>query len=308
MGWKNTRSWWRIIAFREPKSGSSGEECDDAYAIEPDVRHEPVGRGLRLAVADGASVGFFSREWADALVGQYIRDPLEAGADGTITPTELQLWLRGAISDLQMAKERTIAARLEQGLPVARMATRSVSHSTFVAARFLHEDGTTVLFEAVAVGDSCVIWRVGPDDQISSFPIADAEAFGNHPNLVPSSLDASTVPLMQVQRFKVGHDGCIILATDAVAKWLLSRHADGYDELSTLMRQTPAGWSQYVAIARSQGMIDDDATAIVLQIVRTNGSVLRRPRRGYRRRLANQPAFRQRRATVKRRLSRGVRR
>ena len=56
-------------AATRPKVGNRESENEDAIAVAP--------AALRFAVADGATEGWHSREWADHLAKSYVRRPPE---------------------------------------------------------------------------------------------------------------------------------------------------------------------------------------------------------------------------------------
>ncbi|MCC6178648.1 MAG: protein phosphatase 2C domain-containing protein [Chloroflexi bacterium] len=250
---------WSLVALCEAKPGEAGENCDDRFAGEPESP-------LCAAVADGVTVGFFSGLWAGVLARQFVAEPLTAGEDGRIDRLEALCWLRSAANTFKDERLREIDEYRSKGARVARRAERSVSHSTLVGLRIVNVRRESIVFETVAVGDSCVIWRTEPDAVMASFPLTRSDEFGVAPPLIPSRGDPSSLPRFEVTRLTVRRGGVIVLATDAVAQWLLHRHSLGFDELSNVTSQSPETWASYVRVARSEGMTVDDSTALVLRV------------------------------------------
>ena len=53
---------WSKRVFSEPKEGNVDSEYEDAWDIHPESR--TVGKGLRVAIADGATMSSYSGQWA----------------------------------------------------------------------------------------------------------------------------------------------------------------------------------------------------------------------------------------------------
>ena len=55
-----------------------------------------------------------------------------------------------------------------------------------------------------------------------------------------------------------------ILASDAIACWLLAKHAEGERPWETLLALDRSGWSAWVDEQRSAGLMHNDDTTLVI--------------------------------------------
>jgi serine/threonine protein phosphatase PrpC len=197
---------WR--SFRIAKRGNTTDEYEDASAGD-------AARG-RFAVADGVTESSFAGDWAKLLVEHYVEQPVKHDA--------WQAWLSGP---RQQWKHRIGS----QALPwYAEEKRESGAFATFLGLELktLTLAGSPPTsrrrWSAVAVGDSCV-FHVRGGRLLTSFPITNAEAFGNDPAVL-GSVDPTGPHRDPIATWTGGdwHEGdTLALATDALAQWLLRR-------------------------------------------------------------------------------------
>jgi hypothetical protein len=238
--------------LRLEKLGNSEAEWEDAADLD-------LPRGA-FAVADGASEGIFARAWASLLTTEYVRcqvDLTDAAARAS--------WLQGC----RRAWVRHI------NYPTLRWSQQNKVDSTGAAATFLALTLTEapgpgeepIVWRAWAVGDSCLFW-VRDNRLHATFPVRSARDFG----LTPALLGTRThrpdpVPLAARGRCRPGD--LFLLATDAVAQWLLhgceqDRQLD-WQRYLTLDEQT---WRAEMADLRGAGeIVNDDCTVLAAGIL-----------------------------------------
>ncbi len=193
---------WRARTL--PKAGSEPGENEDAYR----VKELKKGKGLRVAVADGATDSIYSAEWATALVTAWTRtrardlkesliERARRDWQATIPPGERLPWYA--------------LARLEEG---------SYATAAFLEIWFLEirQDGPVVAWTALTIGDCLiVVRRTGGRSTVPSEPM-----FNSRPKLL-ASVGRSGVGDAERVDERTNRFREIWIATDALAEALLRR-------------------------------------------------------------------------------------
>lgn len=227
-----------VVALSIPKQGSTPDENEDAFAVDADSF--PIG----VAVADGATESAYSRLWASCLTRRLVKvEHLTETSWATSVDAARKDW--SAILD-------------DDPTPVPWYVEEKKREGAFATclALMLHVDGA---YSAASVGDCMLIHEtVGDRD---AWPVDDPATFTHRPDLLNSrSSKASPAPDMHHGRWRRGD--VFILATDAVAAWLLDASPDLPDD--------PAPLRERVAAARENGALrNDDATLVRIQVAAT---------------------------------------
>ncbi len=248
-----------ITRLQQWKSEYTPETCQDKLLYD-------AAAGL-FAVADGASTSSFPHLWADVLVKHFISVPL-MGDD----PFEVDWWVR-------LAQKRYTDAmpKLELLSSIAREKEDTQgSESTLVTVRLSRVDETSAQAELLVFGDSCVLIGRPDTRQVAlTFPLEQAADFDRRPVCVPSHPGVfnrqfhrckllSSVPLAA--------GNVVLLATDAVARWIISKGGGQYQEIwdsfQAVAQRTPgADWRAFILDQRQNNTIaDDDSTALILEL------------------------------------------
>jgi hypothetical protein len=186
------------------KAGLEPSECEDAIGVRMDRR--------RVCVADGATEAFDSRFWARLLTKHWVR------SDGLLTKAEMEDWWA------------TLGHRLTQRWacrPLPWYAEEKAAEGAFAAflgVAFQPGVDGSYQWQAVALGDACLVHRRG-SDTLQALPLDDPDSFGFHPRLVPSSL-AKQAGLANDMTFASGvalPGDVVLLLTDAIAAWYLRK-------------------------------------------------------------------------------------
>ncbi|HEY0755604.1 MAG TPA: protein phosphatase 2C domain-containing protein [Ktedonobacteraceae bacterium] len=233
--------------------------CEDASRADPQ-------RGL-FCVADGAGTTLFSNIWAEILVEYFVLAPL-LGCD----PFEMDWWIRQA-----QKRYRDLVPQADKLNWNARQkAVEQGAYSTLATLRFLRCNERSATAELLVVGDSCVI--IGQPDQqtVTAFPLQHAVDFDRAPYCVPALLKNLNRKTLYARQMEVTltPGTCIILATDAVARWIISGGASGQESMAwyafqeVACKQTDSTWQAFIDSCRSnQSMVDDDATALIIRLL-----------------------------------------
>jgi hypothetical protein len=251
-----------VTAFKLPKRGNSVEECEDA--IEHSLEHN------RFAIADGATESSFADRWAQSLVGQFVNNPPLGDPPPEAT---IEAWLLPQ----QMAWHQAIKWT---ELPwYAEEKARKGAFATFLGMEFSNNEtlwhkivayafpGDELVWTSIAVGDSC-LFQVRRNDLVSVFPVEKAEDFNSRPLLFSSNRINNSSALKDV-RTKNGvckPGDRFFLATDAIAKWILTKVEAGEPPWETLLGlKTEAEFEQFTNAQRdNQSMRNDDTTLAII--------------------------------------------
>ena len=240
------------------KSEHDEQTCEDAYG-------ESIADGL-FAVADGAGTTLFSNIWAKILVQSFLTVPLLSNY-----PFEVEWWVR-------RAQEQYKLETPDPGKMVwnaLQKAQNQGSHATLATVRVSKSDTERVQAELLVFGDSCVLIGKPGSGLVQSFPLDKPIDFEQAPICVPSKLSIFNRYFHQcrVKHVELATGDVVVLATDAVSKWIISagngRHTHARDAFQELIAQTPDTWAAFISECRARGeMIDDDSTALIVTLTR----------------------------------------
>jgi len=238
-----------IKAFCCPKSGNSVEEYEDAWAH----RHTRTPAGIRVAVADGATESSFAKLWAVLLAESYVRSELA-----------------GAEFFARLGAARRLWRRRLAGRPLPWFASEKAEQGAFAAFVGVQIDAHKNRWTALAVGDSCLMQvdDVGKAMRVvKAFPLQKSSQFTMSPYLIGSRSDGEPPnERIQISTGSLRDGDMLLLATDAVAAWLLKQQEDGRPLWRWLYRKlsTPENFAAMVAYGRKNGLRNDDFTLVRL--------------------------------------------
>jgi len=224
-----------------PKSGAEEKEYEDAACVQT------AAWPVRAAVADGATESAFARSWAERLARGVVEQGATPEAFGNAVSDWQTEW-RAAVRTRAQGRPWYVAAKAEEG-----------AFATLLGLS-LTADGQ---WRAVSVGDCC-LFQVRDGALVRSWPFGTAEAFTNRPALVPSRPDQALPAPEHASESWTAGDG-FVLATDAVAAWLLNPE-------SRVGPATAGAWDDEQfrrAVDRGRAeerLRNDDATLLVIRI------------------------------------------
>ena len=235
------------------KEGLLPSECEDAVGVRTDLG--------RVCVADGATEAFDSRYWARLLTKHWAR------SQGLIERHELEPWWTA----LGARQSQRWAGRT---LPwYAEEKAASGAFAAFVGVAFSEGTPSGYTWEAVALGDACLIHK-RDGGLLQSLPISDPEQFGYHPRLVPSAgsrlagLGSEATCASGIAR----PGDTFLLLTDAIAAWYLRRTQDTPEAIREFERlledDAHDALASFVTAERGGKRLRNDDVAAVL--VRTS--------------------------------------
>lgn len=279
-----------VSTFRVPKRGCTTAENEDAAWVGPDGTRDGglVLKRLHIAVADGATESLLAGRWAARLTrafgrprrGLIFAQPALAEGFNTLTHA-FGCPRRGFYAAYEDAARewndivaRYCADREARGKPIQwyeEPGLQKGAHATLLATQF--RDGGRRVWQAVAVGDSCV-FQVRRERLLASFPATASADFSYSPDLLPSRIaDRKTI-----LRHLLRHTGewqpadSFYVMTDALAAWFLKQLEAGgrpWEALRDLgLDREPGRFEEWVRARRDAGELrDDDTTLVSLDIL-----------------------------------------
>jgi hypothetical protein len=185
-----------------PKLGYTEEENEDRFSAPVDLEEMQ----LRFAVADGATEASFSKEWAALLVTSF--------QDRNKGPEDLAALVAWGRIEWQS---------LIDGIPMPWYAEQKASAGAFATLLGIQIDRQEQCFDAYASGD-CTLFHIRNNQLVNSFPIQESVEFGNTPDLLCSVNGyGGSEQWLRYQHGRILAGDGLILATDAIAAWILSR-------------------------------------------------------------------------------------
>ena len=202
--------------FVTHKKGETSTDCQDAAEFNEDR--------ARYAIADGATRSFFPKMWAELLVKSFCEETtlsLEMeNWEEWIEPLR-QKWLKQVISTVQETK---------RFISVDRLSRSESAAATFVG---LEIDKTKSAWKAMIIGDSC-LFHIKSSKLKESYLIRKSEDFTNRPEVFVSfGKDSLYEPTFVTGKTNPGD--MFILATDAIAKWIIQH--EEVEKLENALKQ-----------------------------------------------------------------------
>lgn len=232
---------------------TAADASEDAYAVDV--------TSARFALADGASSAWRAGDWAATLVASWVTTARPRARSGGEAEAFAR-WLEGARATF--APEGVAPA--DQAWFATAAAERG-AHATFVGLELTGLGGRRPRLRAFAVGDSCLL-LVRADRLELATPLDDPAAFGSHPQLV-SSLPGTPAPVPVVTGTAVQADDLLLLASDALAAFLLRLAAGGDGAADTdgvwraLRRLDTAGFARLAGEGIASGLLERDDLTLV---------------------------------------------
>jgi hypothetical protein len=235
---------WRALSL--PRSDSTAQECEDAWATDPATG--------RFAVADGASESAYAGLWARLLVEGFI---------AARRPGNFVGWLDGP-------RDRWAAEVMGPELPwYGEMKRAAGAFATLLGLRVRPpRTGRPGRWQAAAVGDACLV-RARDGRHVRAFPVERSSDFGNEPPLIGSRGDLPTARVRASGSLRDGDQ--LFLMTDALAQWFLRTHERGGRPSQSVARLLLAprpqdAFATWVDGLRKAGDLrDDDVTLLSVE-------------------------------------------
>jgi hypothetical protein len=236
-----------------PKLGNEDTGTEDAYSADEAT--------MKFAISDGATESIFALEWATALVSEFTQAKTSA--------TELKELEAETFQDFFSKARETWLSKIQKNLPYyAEDKLRDEgSYATFLGVEFKQKDldpSNGYLFEAIGVGDSC-LFQIRGSEKVLSFPITVASEFSSITSFFTTNQGILQSDLKFVAQDVLPGD-YVILASDALSKWILSAYEDNVDPSKILFSLTEENYKSFFEQEIYKHRLkNDDITLLLLQ-------------------------------------------
>ncbi|MDY7006239.1 MAG: protein phosphatase 2C domain-containing protein [Cyanobacteriota bacterium] len=245
-----------IVCFTMPKIGEQEADNQDACCCSND--------GSMVAIADGASTSLFAKEWADILVEDFCHRQQESVEN---LYRNWQQWLK----PLQQ-KWINYSNQIKQNpnIPwyVKGSQEKNSASATFIGLK-LHPPNQAgqKIWEAIAIGDSCLFQYKTISNTILPFPISKSSDFTTVTECF-NSLPQYNVSQPRYYKDDYDDGDIFILATDALAEWILrdieTKKREGKKLISVA---TQLEFENFIQNLRHNKLIKNDDTTLCRLIV-----------------------------------------
>lgn len=239
------------------KLGNEPYENEDSYYYD-------LRKG-KFAIADGATECCFSKLWATLLTKIFVESDLSLFSLKRFNKKEATKALLSFLPIVQKEWNSKIEwNNLKWNvLEKAKMG----AFASFLGVEIVRDDKEECYkWRAIAVGDCCLL-QFKSYQLVTSFPLKSGSEFGSRPQMLPSIALQSTHFEVRYKSGKIRKGESIILATDALAEWILR---EGKETLScnTLFSLNEEQLNEFFRKLIEGGrMRNDDITMIILTIV-----------------------------------------
>ena len=249
----------KVTSFITHKKTESLEDCQDAIKVNQE--HS------RYAVADGATRSFFSKQWAELLVDHFCEMP-----DLSLNAETWKEWLIPIQEEWYKRVKERVKAR-NQFYLTNSLNTKESAVSTLVG---LEVDKTKREWQAIVVGDSCLFHKskVG----FRSYLIEKSEDFTSRPEAFASYAEGNLYDPEFISG-EIQSGDLFILATDALAKWILEhKESENLEEIFNQFRQIEENreqFTQFINQARDDEkirLVNDDVALMLISVEESQSS------------------------------------
>jgi hypothetical protein len=231
-----------------------GAKSDDAFASD-DVSG-------RAAIADGVSGGIFSGDWARLLTHSVVESPPPVDDAGPFHD-----WLTA-----RRAEWREPIDRKQAPWNVLEKLRTVGGQSTLLWMELipdLADDAEGYRLRAVAIGDCC-LFHLRDGELLGAFPLTRSEDFNLTPAVL-TSLDSGHDWLSELRtaEYRCLPGDLIVLCTDAIACWALSRQEQGQPVRWQDRWDLSLGeWhAEILSLRAANEMRVDDSTVALLRVI-----------------------------------------
>jgi hypothetical protein len=253
--------------FLTSKPGEDITDCEDS--IFPPPTSSTFEHHRSLAVSDGTTTSFFSGLWSRTLTKHFASNP-EA-----VFELSWEQWLQPAQKEWQsevgqLAQSNRVSLFTRNGVRSRRPAA-----ATFAAILLdpVLPNGT-IPWRAITLGDSCLFFL--RQDGRRSIPLTRAEQFSNWVAAADSyetpqaHLPTRHLSTPRGEEAPLQEGDVIMLATDALSRWLLLREELGHPVWGTLLSlESAVQFEALVADARAETFSPLEPDDVALAILTT---------------------------------------
>ena len=230
--------------FSLQKGSEEAKINQDAFAISSDERI--------FAIADGVSQAPFSQIWSNKVVEKFIEKPF--GSD--LNEQKLKDWLE----DIRKEWESEIDQRKSSKMILDR-AKEVGGSTTFLGMIIQKKKKKYQKLQLFGIGDTNM-FLIRNKRIKYSFPVTSVESFTDQ-TIGLCSIDNASQKIPELKEFNAKRGDIVILATDALAKWIFKSANLGQSPWNKILKNKN-DIANFIDKLRDANKIDDDDTTCII--------------------------------------------
>lgn len=221
----------------------------------------------KFAIADGVSESCFAKLWANLLTKYFVRSNSSLFSLKNFSDNVKEEVLQPLLSSAQ--KEWNNKIDWKNLAWYVEDKTKRGAFATFLGLEVKRDEKQEDLYcwRAVAVGDCC-LFQIDNKQLTSSFPLNDSTQFENTPSMLSSRFSPNDIfdkCKIHVEEGTIKANGQIILATDALAKWILEENESGRQVWKeAILLKDKRVRSIFEKLVKTKKIRNDDITLVIL--------------------------------------------
>ena len=238
-------------SFSLPKRSEKTNQ--DAIAISPDERV--------FAIADGVSQAPFSQIWSKKVVNKFIKKPLDIS---DLNEQKIKDWLADIRKEWRTEIDQGKASEL-----ILDLAKKEGGATTFLGMIIQKKKKKRQKLQLFGIGDTNMFLvkknEITRKSDVVGWPVTSVESFTDRTNAL-FSLDNTLQGIPELKEFNVKRGDIVILATDALAKWILKSANLGQRPWSKILKNKNDIANFIDKLRYTNKIDDDDTTCIIIRI------------------------------------------
>jgi len=240
-----------------PKMGEELSDCQDALEANCDNN--------RFSVADGVSRSFYPAIFAQKLSHFFCHsdDPVNSNL---FESENWEKWLgvcqQQWLYDVQQLVEKSNKYYIRN-----RFNSNEHAGATFAGIEF-YQKNQSIYWDAMIIGDSCLIHFDKPNHQTNSYLMHSSKDFNFTPQYFPSRFvkDNPFKPEFLIKK-SASKEDIFIIATDAISKWLLMLIEKTKSDVASIAQKISEKAVDKFRTKNTFPIENDDIALLVIQIV-----------------------------------------
>jgi len=241
------------IKFSLPKRSEETKINQDAFAISPNERI--------FAIADGVSKSPFSQIWSNKIVIKFIDKPLDIS---DLNEQKIKDWLVDIRKKWRSEIDQGKASEL-----ILDIAKKEGGSTTFLGMIIQKKKKKRQKLQLFGIGDTNMFLvkknEITRKSDVVGWPVTSVESFTDRTNGL-SSIDNTSQGIPELKEFNVKRGDIVILATDALAKWILKSANLGQRPWSKILKNKNDIANFIDKLRYTNKIDDDDTTCIIIRI------------------------------------------
>ena len=233
--------------FSLQKRREEAKTNQDATAISTDERI--------FAIADGVSQAPFSKIWSNMVVKKFIEKPFASD----LNEQKLKDWLEGIRKEWGSEIDQRKSPKM-----ILDRAKEVGGSTTFLGMRIQKKKKKYEKLQLFGIGDTNM-FLIRNNRIKEKFPIMSVESFTDQ-TIGLCSIDNASQKFLELKEFNAKRGDIVILATDALAKWIFESANLGQSPWNKILKNKNDIQNFIGKLRDTKKIDDDDTTCIIIRI------------------------------------------